>query len=219
MNNVIVTSVLLPLAVGLIPAILAYMLARKKAAVEPDKIKAETAALLTTGYEKLVQDYQEQITSMKTEVGKLQRRQEEVSTEYMAMLRQDQGEIEAMRGGMRDLERLITRQADELKELRKALAVAEARITGLEKENASLRSDNATLVHDRDDTDTLRGGMQDMGVTVTRLSNEVTELRKALGLAEDRITELEKENEILRCDNLALMQELLKYRGNGDERG
>jgi len=146
MNNVFITSVLLPLAVGLIPAILAYMLARKKAAVEPEKIKADAAAALSGGYEKLVQDYQEQVASMKTEVGKLQRRQEEVSTEYMAMLRQDQGEIEAMRGGMRDLERLITRQADELKELRKALAAAVARITELEKENATLCSDNRALV-------------------------------------------------------------------------
>jgi len=146
MNNLTVLSVLVPLIVGCIPALITYLLGHRKAAAEPEKIRADAAATLSGGYEKLVQDYQEQIISMKTEVGKLQRRQEEVSTEYMAMLRQDQGEIEAMRGGMRDLERLITRQADELKELRKALAAAEARITELEKENVTLRSDNRALV-------------------------------------------------------------------------
>ena len=148
MSDIFVTSVLLPLAVGLISAILAYMLARKKAAVEPEKIKAETAALLTTGYEKLVQDYQEQIASMRTEIEKLQRRQDETSTEYMAMLREDQGEIESLRGGMRDLERLITRLSGETTELRKALTVAEARITELEKENTMLRSDNLALAQE-----------------------------------------------------------------------
>ena len=138
-TQVILISVIVPLVVGCIPAIITYLLGRKKAAVEPDKIRADTASILTDGYEKLVQDYQEQIGDVKTELERIRKLQEETAAEYLVMLRQDQGEIESLRGGMRDLEALANRQADELRKLREAVTKAEVRIAGLERENEGLR--------------------------------------------------------------------------------
>jgi len=138
-TQVILISVIVPLVVGCIPAIITYLLGRRSAAVEPDKIRADTASILTGGYEKLVQDYQEQIGGVKAELERVRKLQEETANEYLVMLRQDQGEIESLRGGMRDLETVLNKQTDELRELRKAMTKADVRIAGLERENEGLR--------------------------------------------------------------------------------
>lgn len=93
MENIII-SIVLPLLVGSLPAVLTYILGRRRAKGEETTIRANAAATLTKAAAELVDELRTEIKRLQTRVRELAERVEKLEQENKELKRQNEKLVE-----------------------------------------------------------------------------------------------------------------------------
>lgn len=100
-------DIIVPLIVGCLPALVTYLLTRRKAQIEPEKLRADAAAALTTAASEFIDDLRQEITVLRERVEVLE-----------AQNREQMQQIVALREALRLAEERIAELEKENRELR-----------------------------------------------------------------------------------------------------